>query len=74
MEFYYQTRVQCTGQNKMVSLTDIRKYWPNAHPEWKLVIRKKNGKTNFKEKEKVKTVLPGILQNVQVTKETCQLH
>tara|TARA_R110000803_G_scaffold74845_3_gene138947 strand:- start:13 stop:189 length:177 start_codon:yes stop_codon:yes gene_type:complete len=58
----------------MTIFMDIQKVWPNAHPDWKLVVRKKNGKTYSKEKKKVESNIQRILPNIQITKEVCQLH
>lgn len=52
----------------------VKNFWPNAHSNWKVILRKKNGKTNIKEKEKDKTNVFPIYKTIQTTKEAHQLH
>ena len=45
----------------------IQTSWPIAHPNWKIILRKKNGKTYIKEKKKEKTNVFPVHRTIQTT-------
>lgn len=47
----------------------LKRYWPNAHPNWKIILRKKDGKVYIKEKEKEEDNFFPIHSTVQETEK-----
>lgn len=61
-----------------MDLEKIKRYWPNAHPEWKMILRKGNGKEKIKTKEgltpTIGTDLFRMVPIVQDAKEVCEVY
>ena len=57
-----------------MNLENIRKSFPNAHPDLKVVIVKRNEKKNFKKKKEKEVVPRSALHPVQEKQAPGQLH
>ena len=60
-----------------LTIQQIKKVFPNAHPEWVLVTKKQNGTKNFKTKKEKESKgrqtvdLWPMVQAVQTTQKVC---
>lgn len=59
-------------------LERIKRVWPNAHPEWEMILRKSNGKEKVTKKDSQRYITKDDIKTsmsiVQKVKVQCKLH